>query len=188
MPDSDKPIFYRSSGILFGTYLPSEEDIFQGVVMSEQGLFPVSISKYLLKFFNLKPENIRRKHHFYCWAYGLPEAPHYRFHLIGRTGKDKISELYSEKNIFLSQGIITERNSEQVIIRVQKNLRPYRTSEEIEKSINYLIIKNCPGKVRNSQFWSFRNRLQDGFLHFESGEILATAKIAKSYLKIPTSS
>ena len=192
MSDSDQPILYRSSGLILGTYLPSEDDLSQGILMTEQGLFPAICHEDLLKFLtkknrqNPKKENIQKKHHFLFYARGLAEAPYYQFYLINRYGSTKLPELFSENNSFLSQGIVTERDSEKVILRIQKNIRPERTQKEIEDSLHYLIIKNCPGKVRNSQFWSFRSRLQDGFLHFQSGELLATAKLAKSYLKIPT--
>ena len=187
MSDSDQPIFYRSSGLICGTYLPSEDDLSQGILMTEQGLFPAILTEAILKFLtkNPKKKTIKRKHHFICYVRGLPQAPYYQLYLINRAGKTNLPELFSENNTFLSQGIVTERSKERVILRVQKNPIPSRTSQEIQDSINYLEIKDCPGKVRTSQFWSFRSRLQDGFLHFQSGELLANAKVAKSYLKIP---
>ena len=45
MSDLDKPIFYRSSGLLFGTYLPSEDDLSEGILMTEQGLFPTILTE-----------------------------------------------------------------------------------------------------------------------------------------------
>ncbi len=187
MSDSDQPIFYRSSGLILGTYLPSEDDLSQGILMTEQGLFPTIATENILKFLTKNPQKktIKRKHHFICYVRGLPEAPYYQLYLINRAGKNNLPELFSENNTFLSQGIVTSRSRERVILRVQKNPIPSRTSQEIQDSINYLEIKNCPGQVRTSQFWSFRSHLQDGFLHCQSGELLANAKVAKSYLKIP---
>ncbi len=186
MSDPDQSIFYRSSGLICGTYLPSEDDLAQGVLMTDLGLFPATVSQQILRFLtrNPKKKTIKRKHHFICWVHGLPEAPYYQLYLIGRKGKKKLPELFSENNTFLSQGIVTERSSDKVILRVQKNPRPNRDSKEIEDSINHLQIKDCPGKVRNSQFWSIRSRLKEGFLHYQSGELLAKAQVAKSYLKI----
>lgn len=194
MSNSDKLIYFRSSGLILGKYLPSEDDLSQGILMTEEGLFPALLNEYLLRFLTkkqapkFKKENFKLKHHFFCQVHGLAEAPYYRFYLIDRFGKSKLPELFPENNTFLSRGIVTKRDGKEIILRVQKNIRPNRNSQEIEDSINYLIIKNCPGKVRNSQFWSIRSCLKDGFLEFQSGEILATAKIAKSYIKIPTSS
>ena len=54
MSDSDKPIFYRSSGLILGTYLPSEDDLSQGILMTEQGLFPAICHEDLLKFLTKK--------------------------------------------------------------------------------------------------------------------------------------
>ena len=186
MSDSDQPIFFRSSGLIRGTYLPSENDLAQGILMTEQGLFPASLTRRILNFLTKYPEQktIENQHYFICFVCGLSEAPYYRLYLIGITSETKFPKLFPENNTFLSQGIITERSSEIVTIRVQKNILPRRTKQEIEDSINYLKIKNCPGKVRTSQFWSFRSRLQEGFLHCQSAELLANAKVAKSYLKI----
>ena len=155
--------------------------------MTDEGLFPATVAEGILRFLtrNPKKKTIKKKHHFICWVHGLPEAPYYKLYLINRKGKANLPELFSENNTFLSQGIVTDRSSERVILRVQKNPRPDRTSKEIEDSINYLEIRDCPGKVRTSQFWSFRSSLKDGFLHYQSGELLAKAKVAKSYLLIP---
>ncbi len=185
--DSRRPIFYRSSGLLFGKYLPSENDLSQGILMTDQGLFPTIVTESILKFFTRDSKNktVKKKHHFVFYVRGLSEAPHYQFYLISRSSKNNLPKLFSENNTFLSQGIVTERTTERVILRVQKNPLPDRTSQDIQDSINYLEIRGCPGKVRTSQFWSFRSHLQDGFLHFQSGELLANAKTAKPYLKIP---
>ena len=157
--------------------------------MTDEGLFPATVSQEILRFLtrNPKKKTIKKKHHFICWVHGLPEAPYYQLYLIGRKGKTNLPELFSENNTFLSQGVVIDRSSEKVILRVQKNPRPNRTSQEIEDSINRLEIRGCPGKVRTSQFWSIRSRLQDGFLHYQSGELLAKAQVAKSYLLIPAS-
>ena len=91
---------------------------------------------------------------------------------------------FSLETIYLSlKGIVTDRTPERIMFRVQKNARPNVTQEEIKNSINYLEIRGCPGKVRNSQFWLLRTSLKDGFLHYESGELIANAKEAKKYLK-----
>ena len=189
MSDSDQRLFFRSSGLLRGKYLPSDNDSSQGILMTEQGLFPAFLNEDLLKFLpkknsnNPKKKNFQYKHHFFCQIRGLSEPPYYQFYLINRYGSTKLPSLFPENNTFLSQGIITERSTEKTILKVQKNIRPNRSSQEIEDSVNHLILKNCPGKVRNSQFWSFRSRLQDGFLHYQSGELLANAKFVKSYFK-----
>ncbi len=187
MSDSDQPIFYRSSGLILGTYLPSEDDLSHGVLITEQGLFPATVNEQILRFLtrNPKKKTIKRKHPFICFVAGLPEPPYYQFYLIGRKGKRTKNKLFRRPNRFLTQGIVTQRSPEKVILRVQKNLTPERTSQEIEESINYVEIRGCPGLVRSSQFWLLRSNLkEDGFLHYHSGELLAKAKLAKSYLKI----
>lgn len=188
MSDSNKPIFYRSSGLIYGTYLPSDNDPTQGILITDEGLFPASSTKRVLKLLTKYPEpkTIENKHYFICFVLGLSEAPHYQLYLIGIVGENKFPQIYPENNTFLTQGIIIERSPEIVIVRVQKNILPHRTKQEIEDSINYLKIKNCPGKIRTSQFWSFCSRLQNGFLQCQSAELLANAKLAKSYLKIPS--
>ena len=189
MSNSDQLIYFRSSGLLRGKYLPSDNDLSQGILMTDQGLFPAICHENFLNFLtknnrkNPKQKNFQKKYNFLCYVYGLSEPPYYRFRLLDRFSKSRIPSTFSETNTFLSQGIVTERSSEKVILKVQKNIRPNRNSEEIENSVNYLIIKNCPGKVRNSQFWFFRSHLEDGFLNFQSGELLFTAKIVKSYFK-----
>ena len=194
MSDLDKSIFYRSSGLICGKYLPSEGDLVQGVLMTDEGLFSATLNQRVLEFLTWcsgsgeripSKRTIRRKHHFVCWIYGLPEAPYYQLHLIDRKNKKKFSKLLPGSNIFLSQGIVMDRISERVVLRVQKNPRPDRNSQEIEDSINHLEIRGCPGKVRTSQFWLIYSRFKDGFLHYQSGELLAKAEVAKSYLKIP---
>ncbi len=188
MSDSDRPIFYRSSGLIVGTYLPSEDDLSHGILITEQGLFPATVNEQILRFLtrNPKKKTIKRKHPFICFVAGLTEPPYYQFYLIGRKGKRTKNKLFRRPNRFLTQGIVTQRSPEKVILRVQKNPTPERTSQEIEESINYVEIRGCPGLVRSSQFWLLRSNLkEDGFLHYHSGELLAKAKVAKSYLKIP---
>lgn len=192
MSEENNPIFYRSIGLIEGLYLPSEDDSAQGILMTDEGLFPTTVSERLLKFLTKEPKKKRAKkpfevkHQFTCWVSGTPEAPYYQFHLIGRKGitVKKFPKLLPHNNIFVSQGVVKERSREKIILRIQQNLKTERTKEEIINSINYLEIRDCPGKVRTSQFWLFRSRLIAGFLHCKSAELIAPAKIAKTYLKI----
>ena len=98
MSDSAPSIFYRSSGLLFGIYLPSDDDVNQGVFMTGQGLFPATLTEAILKFFSKNKKNIQRKHHFYCWVRGLSEAPYYHFYLISRSGTVSIKKSLSDQN------------------------------------------------------------------------------------------
>lgn len=187
MSDSDKHIFFRSLGILRGKYLPSDDDSSQGIFMTEHGIFPTTCRQDLLRFLtknkNLDPDfrkGFRQRQQFLAYLYGLDEPPYYHFSLIDRFGTTKLPPPFLETNSFLSQGIVTERTSEEVLLKVQKNLRPNRDSQEITDSVNFLILKNCSGKVRTSQFWSIRSSFHDGFLHFQSGELLAHAKTVKN--------
>lgn len=191
-------IFYCSSCLIKGIYLPSEKDLSTGALMTEEGLFPTTLSEDICRFFqnkNAKPKDkgktLKKPHFFYCWVYGTLEEPYYRMHVKKRMGvrayksygvAKKSYKLFPRKHTFITRGIIVGRDSEKVVVRVQQNPRPNRTAEDIENSINYIQIKDCPGKVRSSQFWSFHSVMKDGFLHYKSGELIAKASIAKKYL------
>lgn len=179
------PIFFRSSGLICGTYLPSDDDFNQGILMTDVGLFPATVNENIRRFFkkHSKKKTLRVKHHFICWVRGIPDPPYYQLTLASRTGKNNLPSIFPVNNSFISQGIVTERSSERVILKVQMNARPNRTKDIIEQSVNYLEIKDCPGKVRTSQFWQFRSTFKEGFLHYQSGELLANAKVTKKFLK-----
>ena len=182
------PIFFRSTGLIYGLYLPSDDDKTQGILMTDVGLFPATINQNIRRFFkkHSKKKTLRVKHHFICWVRGIPDPPHYQLTLTSRTGKNNLPDIFPENNSFISQGIVTERSRERVILKVQMNARPSRTPEEIEQSINYLEIRDCPGKVRTSQFWQFRTTFKEGFLHCRGSELLANAKVTKQFLKDTT--
>jgi hypothetical protein len=182
------PIFFRSTGLIYGLYLPSDDDKTKGVLMTDVGLFPAAINENIRRFFkkHSKKKTLKRKHHFICWVRGIPDPPHYQLTLTSRTGKNNLPEIFPVNNSFICQGIVTERSRERVILKVQMNARSSRTREDIEQSINYLEIKDCPGKVRTSQFWQFRSTFREGFLHCESGELLANAKVTKQFIKDTT--
>ena len=185
---SELPIFYRSSGIIKGVYLPSEEKFYKGVLITDEGIFPASLARNIVRFFkHRKPrktrQTLKREHLFVCWVYGIDQPPFYEMRLIGRKGLNaKLPSLLPEDNTFITQGIVTEKTSEKVILRVQRNPDPERTKEKIERSINFIEIRDCPGKVRRSQFWLFRSTMKDGYLHCTEAEILALAKTAKKYI------
>ena len=193
----DKPIFYRSIGIIKGLYLPSNENLNNGSLLTEQGLFPATLKEDLALFLNKKQgkkgtaktkTKIEKQHNFVGWLSGLPEAPYYQFYLINRIGirakPKKIPHLFvkEDTNKFITQGFIKNSSKGKVLIRIQKNPRPERSSLEIANSINYLKILNCPGSIRNSQFWLIESHFKDGMLYYNSGEILAYAKDAKRYI------
>jgi hypothetical protein len=182
------PIFFRSTGLIYGLYLPSDDDKTKGVLMTDVGLFPATINESIRRFFkkHSKKKTLKRKHHFICWVRGIPDPPHYQLTLTSRTGKNNLPQIFPVNNSFIFQGIVTERNSERVILKIQMNARPSRDRDMIEQSINYLEIKDCPGKVRTSQFWQFRSTFKEGFLHYESGELLANAKVTKKFIKDTT--
>lgn len=185
---SELPIFYRSSGIIKGVYLPSEKRFYKGVLITDEGIFPASLARNIVRFFKRgKPRDVRHtlksQHLFVCWVYGIDKPPFYEMRLIGRKGLNaKLPNLLPEDNTFITQGIVAEKTSEKVILRVQRNPDPERTKEKIERSVTFIEIRDCPGKVRRSQFWFFRSTMKDGYLHCTEAEILALAKTAKKYI------
>ena len=192
-------LYFRSTGLIKGTYLPSSEDVAIGSIITEQGIFPAELDECTVKFFNRCAEKQKRKkqsgrpaiakeHNFICWVYGLDKLPYYKFRLVGRIGAKKraveteFSKLLPEDNFFITKGVIIEKNKGEVIQRIQKNYHADRTNQEIAESANDLKIVDCPGKVRNSQFWEFKSSFSDGLLHCQSAKLLAYAKEAKKLL------
>lgn len=189
-------LYFRSVGLIRGTYLPSNEDMYQGTLLTEQGIFPAELKQSVINFFNRdtarrkrrkksgKPA-IAKENNFICWIAGINSSPYYRFQLIGWNGKNlnnEINNLLPEPNTFITRGIVIKRDRSEVIQRIQKNPKPERTKEEIANFKCELKILDCPGKVRKNQFWLFKSSLIDGFLHCQSAEFLAYAKEAKKLL------
>ena len=183
--DYDPSIFFRSTGLIRGTYLPSDNTLTEGILMTDVGLFPATANESIRRFFkkHSKKKTLRAKHHFICWVRGIPDPPYYLLAVTSRTGQNNLPEIFPVNNSFVCQGIVTERSQERVILRVQMNVRPDRSPDVIKESINHLEIKDCPGKVRTSQFWQFRSTFKEGFLRCQSGELLANAKVTKKFIK-----
>ena len=183
--DYDPSIFFRSTGLLRGTYLPSDKTLTEGILMTDVGLFPATANESIRNFFknHSKKKTLRAKHHFICWVRGIPDPPYYSLVITSRTGQNNLPEIFPVNNSFVCQGIVTERSRERVILRVQMNARQDRSPDVISESISHLEIKDCPGKVRTSQFWQFRSTFSEGFLHCQSGELLANAKVTKKFIK-----
>ena len=183
--DYDPSIFFRSTGLIRGTYLPSDKTLTEGILMTDVGLFPATANESIRNFFkkHSKKKTLRAKHHFICWVRGIPDPPYYLLAITSRTGQKNLPEIFPVNNSFVCQGIVTERSREKVILRVQMNARPDRSLDVISESVSYLEIKDCPGKVRKSQFWQFRSTFSEGFLRCQSGELLANATTTKKFIK-----
>lgn len=125
--------------------------------MTEQGLFPTIATENILKFLTKNPQKktIKRKHHFICYVRGLPEAPYYQLYLINRAGKNNLPELFSENNTFLSQGIVTSRSRERVILRVQKNLFPVELAKKSKIRLTTWKLKTVLAKLELLSFGHF---------------------------------
>lgn len=179
------PIFFRSTGLIRGTYLPSDNTLTEGILLTDVGLFPATANESIRRFFkkHSKKKTLRVKHHFICWVRGIPDPPYYLLAITSRTGQNNLPEIFPVNNSFVCQGIVTERSRERVILRVQMNARPDRSPDVIKESINHLEIRDCPGKVRTSQFWQFRSTFSEGFLRCQSGELLANATTTKKFIK-----
>lgn len=183
--DYDPSIFFRSTGLIRGTYLPSDKTLTEGILMTDVGLFPATTNESIRNFFKKrsKKKTLRSKHHFICWVRGMTDPPHYLLAITSRRNQKNLPEIFPVNNSFVCQGIVTERSRERVILRTQMNARSDRSPDVIKESINHLEIRDCPRKVRTSQFWQFRSTFSEGFLRCQSGELLANAKVTKKFIK-----
>lgn len=180
-------IAFQSIGGVEGIYLPSKENPEYGTLLTDYGIFPAEVSKQIMRKFPKftghsisEPENKTRLKYL-TWLIGSEEAPYYRLDL--RSIKDEFPEWIKSDNWFYLQGIVKERNSERVSLRMQRNYWQNYHPDAIANSINYLQIKNCPTNVRSSQFWKFTASFSEGFLHCLTGEKLADARTTKKILE-----
>ena len=180
-------IAFQSIGGVEGTYLPGLEDPKVGTLLTDYGIFPAEVSKRIVKKFpkitgqTISEANGATRLKYTAWVIGLEENPYYRLDL--RSIHDEFAEWIESDNWFYLQGIVAERTPEIVSLRMQRNYWQSYTEEEIEASINFLKIKNCPSSVRKSQFWKFAVSFTDGFLHCLTGERLADACTTKKIIK-----
>ena len=180
-------IAFQSIGGVEGIYLPSQENPKYGSFLTDYGLFPAETSKQVRRTYPRftghdlsEPKNETRLK-FVAWVIGTVEAPYYRLDL--RLLRKEFPEWIESGNWFYLQGMVHERTSEIVSLRMQRNYWQNYTEETIANSINYLKIKNCPSNVRTSQFWKFTVCFRKGFLHCLTGERLADAPTTKKILK-----
>lgn len=68
MQNSYHRIFYRASGLIRGKYLPTEDDLNQGILMTEQGVFPASITETMLHFLTKNPKKKTYKNNIILFA------------------------------------------------------------------------------------------------------------------------
>ena len=180
-------IAFQSIGGVEGIYLPSKESPEYGTLLTDYGIFPAEVSKRVrLTIFKKANNNsdkplIKKRLKFLAWLRGSNEPPYYNLDL--RSIHDTWSDWIKEDNRFHLQGVIAERTPERVLLRIQRNYWQGITPTEIEQSIFHLEIKNCPPKVRASQFWYFRASIIDGMLHCNESQQLANAKDTKKILK-----
>ncbi len=180
-------IAFQSIGGVEGIYLPSEDNLRQGSILTDYGIFPAEISKQVkrkLPQFTGHPiedPQSNKRLRFLAWVKGESEHPYYSLEL--RLLREQFPEWVEGDNWFYFQGIITERTSKRVLLRMQRNPWKEVTAEQLEKSINYLQLKNCPGNVRKSQFWKFTACFKEGFLNCQTAEMLANATETKKILK-----
>ena len=186
-------IAFQSIGGVEGIYLPSNDDSEYGTLLTNYGVFPAEVSKRIIKKFpkvtghKISEAKSQKRLKYLAWLIGTESEPFYRLDL--RSIHDEFPEWIKKDNWFYLQGIIQERTPDLVSLKMQRNNWKSYTEEEILSSINYLKIKNCPSKVRKSQFWKFAVNFQDGFLSCLTGERLAdaatTRKIIKSWQNEP---
>lgn len=180
-------IAFQSIGGVEGVYLSSSENPEYGTLLTEYGIFPAEVSKRIIKKFpkftghpiSDTPNDIRLK--YTAWLIGSIKEPYYRLDL--RSIHEQFPEWIEGDNWFYLQGIIHERTSKIVSLKIQRNYWLNYQEEAISASINFLKIKNCPSNVRASQFWKFTVCFRDGCLHCLAGEKLADAPTTRKILK-----
>ncbi|MGB5635330.1 MAG: hypothetical protein WBM44_12775 [Waterburya sp.] len=180
-------IAFQSIGGVEGIYLPSQENPKYGTLLTDYGIFPAETSKQVRRTFPRfaghpisEPKNETRLR-FLAWLKGQLEPPYYSLEL--RLLREQFPEWVKGDNWFYFQGIIAERTSERVLVRMQRNHWKGITDEQVEASVNYLPIKDCPSNVKKSQFWKFTASFSGGFLHCQTAERLADASSTKKILK-----
>lgn len=180
-------IAFQSIGGVEGIYLPSQENPEYGTLLTDYGIFPAEVSKRIMKKFAkftghpISETSGETRLKFIAWVIGTSEAPYYRLDL--RSIHDEFPEWLKGDNWFYLQGIVKERNSERVRLKMQRNYWQNYHPDAITNSINYLEIKNCPSNVKASQFWKFTVCFREGFLHCLTGERLADARTTKKIIE-----
>ena len=180
-------IAFQSIGGVEGIYLPSQDNLKYGTLLTDYGVFPAETSKQVRRTYSrfaghdLSEANSSTRLKYIAWLKGTDESPFYSLDL--RSIHHEFPYWIEKSNWFYLQGTIHERSSETVSLRMQRNYWQNYTEEAIANSINYLKIKNCPSSVRKSQFWKFAVGFRDGFLHCLSGEKLADASTTKKIIK-----
>lgn len=180
-------IAFQSIGGVEGIYLPSSENPEYGSLLTNYGVFPAEVSKRIIKKFPkftghpISEASGGTRLKFIAWLIGSEKDPYYRFDL--RSIHDEFPDWIEGDNWFYLQGIVKERTSEMVSLRMQRNYWQNYRPDTIATSINYLQIKNCPSNVRASQFWKFTVSFREGFLHCQTAERLADARTTKIVLK-----
>ena len=180
-------IAFQSIGGVEGIYLPSQDNLKYGTLLTDYGVFPAETSKQVRRTFfrfaghPISEANGSTRLNFIAWVKGNQESPYYSLDL--RSIHDKFPYWIKGDNWFYLQGIVAERTPELVSLRMQRNYWQNYTEETIASSINYLKIKSCPSSVRTSQFWKFTVCFRDGFLYCLTGERLADATATKKILK-----
>ena len=180
-------IAFQCIGGIEGIYLPSQENPKYGTLLTDYGIFPTETSKQVRRTFprfaghKISEADNQTRLKFSAWIKGHQEGSLYSLDL--RSILNEFPYWIESENWFYLQGIVEERTSEEVSLRMQRNYWQNFTKESIASSINYLKIKNCPSNVRKSQFWKFTVCFREGFLHCLTGERLADARMTKKILE-----
>ena len=180
-------IAFQSIGGIEGIYLPSQENPKYGTLLTDYGIFPTETSKQVRRTFprfaghKISEADNQTRLKFSAWIKGHQEGSLYSLDL--RSILNEFPYWIESENWFYLQGIVEERTSSEVSLRMQRNYWQNFTKESIASSINYLKIKNCPSNVRKSQFWKFTVCFREGFLHCLTGERLADARMTKKILE-----
>ncbi len=180
-------IAFQSIGGVEGIYLPSKNNPHHGTLLTEFGMFPADTSKQVRRTFprfaghGFADPDHQTRLKFLAWLRGNKNPPFYSFDL--RSIHHQFPQWIAGDNWFYLQGIIYERTSDIVSVKMQRNYWQDYKKEVIAASVNYIKIKDCPPHVRRSQFWKFTVCFRDNFLHCLTGEKLADAPTTKKIIK-----
>ncbi len=172
--------YFQSVGGLTGQYLPSEEDITVGTLMTSRGLFPANLDPYTKRFIENFPKAIEKRIKYICWLKQWSSEPYFLFTLV-KTPK-KYPDWIQESGYFKLRGLIEQVTGKEVLLLVQRNYKSRPTEKQIEKSISHITIRNCPKSIRKGQFWQIEAMLESGKLNHLSSRRIADARQTKKLL------
>ena len=172
--------YFQSVGGLTGQYLPSENDITVGTLMTSRGLFPANLRPNMKKFIENDSSTTTRHFKYICWLKQVETEPYYLLTLV--KSPEKYPDWVIESGCFKFQGLIESVTVKEVVLLVRRNYKSYPTEEQMENSQTYITINNCPKGIRKGQFWHIEALLSEGKLNQIKSHRIADARQTKKLL------